>query len=155
MVQYTLREILKSAIQKEVDSQNLYRVLSRRVDDQSARDALVELVGYEKEHQVLLERYDRGELKGGALSPEHVVDYKIAEHLEQPEVSPDMPLGDVFLLAANREKAAHEFYQGLAGIHRRGQVRSTLERLAAMELEHKHLMEFLYTEVAFPQTDGG
>jgi rubrerythrin len=30
-----------------------------------------------------------------------------------------------------------------------------LEDLAAQELEHKQKVEFLFTEVAFPQTDGG
>ena len=79
----------------------------------------------------------------------------IAEHLEQPEISPDMKLKDVFLLAANREKASHEFYLELAGVHPAGQVRRLLEQLASQELEHKRKVEFLYTEVAFPQTNGG
>jgi rubrerythrin len=30
-----------------------------------------------------------------------------------------------------------------------------LEQLASQELEHKRRVEFIYTEVAFPQTDGG
>ncbi len=34
-------------------------------------------------------------------------------------------------------------------------VKSLLERLASQELEHKQRVEFLYTEVAFPQTNGG
>ncbi|GAG30212.1 unnamed protein product [marine sediment metagenome] len=29
------------------------------------------------------------------------------------------------------------------------------QELASQELEHKQKAEFLYTEVAFPQTDGG
>jgi rubrerythrin len=66
-----------------------------------------------------------------------------------------MKLKDVFLLAANREKASHEFYLGLAQIHPDGGVKQLIEKLAAQELEHKQRVEFLYTEVAFPQTDGG
>ena len=82
-------------------------------------------------------------------------DYRIAEKLDQPEISPDMKLRDTFLLAANREKASHEFYLNLAQLHPAGEVRRLLEELAAQELGHKQRVEFLYTEVAFPQTDGG
>jgi rubrerythrin len=66
-----------------------------------------------------------------------------------------MALKDVFLLAANREKASHDFYSKLAAVHPMGGVRRLLEQLADQELEHKRRVEFLYTEVAFPQTDGG
>jgi rubrerythrin len=153
--EFTLQEILERAIQKEIDSQALYRRLSRLVKDGYARDALQELAKYEKEHQLMLERYRRGELKEGALKASHIIDYRIAEYLEQPEISPDIGLKEVFLLAANREKASHQFYLGLAGLHPQGKVRKMLERLAAQELEHKQKVEYLYTEVAFPQTDGG
>jgi rubrerythrin len=151
----TLQEVLEKAIQKEIDSQSLYRRLSRLVKDGYARDALQELAKYEKGHQLMLERYRQGELKEGALKASHAIDYRIAEYLEQPEVSPDMSLKEVFLLAANREKASHQFYLGLAGLHPQGEVRKMLDRLAAQELEHKQKVEYLYTEVAFPQTDGG
>jgi len=74
---------------------------------------------------------------------------------DQAEISSDMKLKDIFILAANREKASHEFYLGLAQIHPAGEVRRLIERLAAQELAHKERVEFLYTEVAFPQTNGG
>jgi len=123
--------------------------------DQVAKDAFQELAQQEQGHQNLLEKYLRGELKGGTLSRGQVIDYKIAERLDQSEISLDMKLKDVFLLAANREKASHEFYLSLAQIHPAGEVKRLIERLAAQELEHKQRVEFLYTEVAFPQTNGG
>ena len=103
----------------------------------------------------MLERYQRGEIKEGALSGDQVIDYRIAERLDQPEMSADMKLKGTFLVAANREKAAHEFYLGLAGIHPAGEVKGLIEELALQELQHKQKVEFLYTEVAFPQLDGG
>jgi rubrerythrin len=152
---FTLEKILERAIQKEIDSQTLYNTLSNRVRGQYARAALLDLAKYEKEHQLILERYRRGDLKEGAPSRDNVIDYRIAEHLEQPEISPNMKLEEVFLLAANREKASHELYLDLAEIHPQGEIRRMFERLAAQELEHKQKVEYLYTEVAFPQTDGG
>ncbi|GAI40314.1 unnamed protein product, partial [marine sediment metagenome] len=46
-------------------------------------------------------------------------------------------------------------YLSLAQIHPTGKVKRLIEGLAAQELEHKQRVEFLYTEVAFPQTNGG
>ncbi len=153
--QFTLKEVLEMAIQKEIGSRLLYIDLSQKMKDQVAQDAFQELAQQEQGHQNLLEQYLRGELKGGTLSRGQTVDYKIAEHLDQPEISPDMKLKDVFLLAANREKVSHEFYLGLASIHPSGEAKRLFEELALQELKHKQKVEFLYTEVAFPQTDGG
>ncbi len=153
--QFTLKEILERAIQKEIESQRLYSDLSQKMTNDAAKDALRQLSQQEQGHRTLLEKYQRGELKAGTLSREQVIDYKIAEHLDQPEISPDMQLKDVFLLAANRELHSHELYSALAGLHPPGETKRLLEELASQELEHKQKVEFLYTEVAFPQTDGG
>ena len=153
--QLTLREVLEMAIRKEIEAQRLYTYLTQLITDQAAKGAFEELARQEKGHQNLLEQYLRGELKEGALTHGQAIDYKITEALDQPEVSLDMELKDVFLLAANREKSSHEFYLSLAGIHPVGEVKRVLKELAAQELAHKQRVEFLYTEVAFPQTDGG
>jgi len=153
--QLTLKEVLEKAVRKEVESQLLYTDLSKKVKDKAAKETLQGLVRQEQGHQNLLERYLLGELKGGTISHGQIVDYKIAEWLDQPEISPETELKDVFLLAANREKASHEFYLSLARIHPAGEVKRLIEELSTQELEHKQRVEFLYTEVAFPQTDGG
>jgi len=153
--QFSLNEILEKAIKKEIESQRLYSDLSQKMDDEAAQDAFRQLARQEQGHQQLLERYLHGELKGGTLCSEQVIDYKIAEHLDHPEVSPDMQLKDVFLLAANRELHSYELYSALAGLHPPGEAKRLLEKLASQEMEHKQRVEFLYTEVAFPQTDGG
>ncbi len=151
----TLKEVLEKAIRKEIEAQLLYTDLSQKMSDETARGAFQDLTRQEKGHQNRLEQYLRGELKEGALSHGQALDYKLAEQLDQVEISPEMQLKDVFLLAASREKAAHEFYLSLAQVHPAGAVKKLIEKLAAQELEHKQRVEFLYTEVSFPQTDGG
>jgi rubrerythrin len=153
--QFTLKEILQRAMQKEIESQRLYSDLSQKMTNDAAKEALRQLSRQEQGHQSMLEQYQRGELKGGTLSGRQVMDYTIAEHLDQPEISPDMQLKDIFLLVANREMHSHDLYLALARLHPPGDARRLLEELASQELEHKHRVECLYTEVAFPQTDGG
>ena len=154
-VELSLEEVLQRAIQKEIESQRLYLGLGRMVEDAAAKDAFNKLKEEERQHQDRLEEYLRGDLKEGALSSRQMVDYKIAELLGEPEVDSDMKLKDAFLLAANREKASHDFYLSLAGLHPDGEVKRLLEGLAAQELQHKRRVESLYTEVGFPQTNGG
>jgi rubrerythrin len=153
--QLTVQAILEKAIEKEIESQQLYRSLSQQMTNEVVKDAFVQLSWEEQGHENLLRKYLGGELGEGDLRKEQVLDYKIAEYLEQPEVTSGMGLKDVFLVAANREKASHAFYLSLAGAHPPGRVRGLLEQLASQELEHKRRVEFIYTEVAFPQTDGG
>ncbi|MBA7704618.1 hypothetical protein ES703_113435 [subsurface metagenome] len=53
------------------------------------------------------------------------------------------------------EQEGREFYISLATIHPVGEAKRLMEELATQELGHKQRLEFLYTEVAFPQTNGG
>jgi rubrerythrin len=62
---------------------------------------------------------------------------------------------DVFLVAAEREKASHEFYTKLAALQPEGELKQLLAKLAQEELAHKEKAEYLYCNAAFPQTDGG
>ncbi len=151
----TLKSVLDIAIKKEIEAQELYLDLSKRVVEQSAINMFLELSKVEKKHENMLRDYASGKLRKGALKGDQVIDYKIAEKLEQPPIEPDMSLADVLLLAANREKASNEFYIGLAALHPPGEIKELLEELASQELEHKHRVEDLYTQVAFPQTSGG
>jgi rubrerythrin len=151
----TLKSVLDIAINKEIEAQELYLGLSKKVVDEPAKNMFLELSKVEKKHEKLLSDYAGGKLRKGALKGDHVIDYKIAEKLEQPPIEPDMSLADVLLLAANREKASNEFYVSLAALHPPGEIKELLEELASQELEHKHRIEDLYTQVAFPQTSGG
>jgi len=61
----------------------------------------------------------------------------------------------VFLIAANREINAHNFYKGLADLYPKGPVKELLLRMAGEEMRHKEKMEYLYANTAFGQTAGG
>jgi rubrerythrin len=153
--QLTLNEVLEGAIQKEVFSRFLYVGLRQKMKSQASKDAFKILADQEEIHQHVLEDYLHGKTKEGALSSKQDIDYKIADCLDQPEILPTMDLKDVFLLAAKKEKASHDLYHQLAEIHPEGIIKNLLNELSVQEIEHKQRIETIYTEVAFPQTDGG
>lgn len=139
-------EVLKRGIEREMRSQNLYIELAKNTDSAVTKGALNKLALQEKEHQAVLEKYASGELKDGGLGRRKPINYHIVMYIDQPEVSLDIELSDVYLVAASQENMAYEFYIGLAGVHPPGQIRKLLGELAVQELEHKHVLEFLYAQ---------
>jgi rubrerythrin len=151
----TVLYVIDKAIEKEIEAQNMYRELGDESTEPAAKDMFQQLTAVEKKHEDLLRRYLSGDLGQQGLKKDAALDYRIAEHFYAPEVKPGMPLADVLLLAANREKASHELYTALAAAQPDGPIRQLFEDLAAQEMDHKHRMEDYYTDVAFPQTSGG
>jgi len=109
----------------------------------------------EKHHKDYLLRYRRESFIANATDTDEAKNYKIAEYLETPGVTPDMDSKDVYLVAAGRELNSYNFYKGLASLHPEGEIKDMLLKMAAQELKHKEKMEYLYVNTAFVQTDGG
>ena len=99
--------------------------------------------------------YRDGDYGVDSLRMNDPVDYKIAEHLEEPEVDDDMSSEGIYLIASHRELRAYNFYTDLANLHPEGELNELLRKIASEELKHKEKMEYLYANTAFPQTDGG
>jgi rubrerythrin len=144
--------IIERAIKNEQEAYEFYMDLSKRIGDAEAKDTLLFLAREEKGHKEYLLKYRQ---TGFAGSSRPVIDYKIAEHLVKPDLQKDIQSKDVYIIAANRELNAHNFYKGLAGLHPAGDIREMLLRMASEELKHKEKMEYLYANTAFPQTAGG
>ena len=150
-----ISDILDLAIQREVEAYEFYMDIHGRVDDQSVRDTLEFIAGEEKKHKAFLIGYREGNFGAEALRMADVVEYKIAEYLDEPDIDGDMSRQDVYLIAAHRESRSHQFYTELANLHAEGEPQTMLLKMANEELKHKEKMEYLYSNTAFPQTSGG
>ena len=150
-----LSEVIETAIRREEEAYAFYMDLHGRLADASVRETLAWIAEEEKKHKAFLVDYRDGRLGPDALQMRHAVEYKVAEYLNEPEVSDGMGRHEVFLVASHREKRSHDFYLALADHHPDGEVADVLRRMASEELRHKEKMEYLYANAAFPQTDGG
>ncbi|MEI6127510.1 MAG: ferritin family protein [Pseudomonadota bacterium] len=150
-----LADFIDIAIQREIEAYDFYLGLCDKVQDQAARYTLELLANEEKKHRAFLEDYQAGHLGNEALRLTLVIDYRIAEHLEKPDIEKNLESKDVYLVASHRELNAYNFYIGLAAIHPGGKVKDMLLRMANEEKMHKEKVEYLYTNTAFPQTYGG
>ena len=144
--------IIERAIKNEEEAYAFYMDLSCRIEDKEAKDTLVFLAQEEKKHKEYLLKY-RQEGFTGPSRP--VIDYKVAENLVKPDIKKDIESKDIYIIAANRELNAHNFYKGLAALHPAGEIQDMLLRMANEEMKHKEKMEYLYANTAFPQTAGG
>jgi rubrerythrin len=150
-----LGDYIDIAIRREEEAYAFYMDLLGRLLDQSAKDALKLLANEEKKHKEFLERYRDGGFGENALRMNHPIDYKIAEHMVDPDIVENMQSKDVFLIAAHRELNSYNFYMGLAGLHADGELKEIFIRIASEEMKHKEKVEYLYSNAAFAQTDGG
>lgn len=150
-----LTSVLEMAIGKEIEAQAFYLDLHDRVTDPEAKQTLQFLAKEEKKHEEFLTRYKSGAVGPQSLKATQIVDYKVAEHLQRPDVSKDMESKDVYLVAAHRELNSYTFYKSLAEMHPEGDVKEMLLKMANEELKHKEKVEYLYSNTAFPQTAGG
>jgi rubrerythrin len=151
----TLQSVIDLAIGKEEEAYNFYMNLRTDVEDKAAKDTLKYLADEEAGHKAFLVKCKDQMSCDIVLRPDMPVDYKVAEHLKQPDIKKNMNSEEVFLVAANREMHAHNFYVGLAGLCPKGPVKELLLRMAKEELKHKEKMEYLYANTAFGQTAGG
>ncbi len=150
-----LSEIIDLAIQREEEAYDFYMDIFNKLEDPSIKDTLEFIAGEEKKHKAFLVDYREGNYGTDALRMTEVVEYKIAEYLEEPEISKEAKREDVYLVASHRELKSHQFYTKLANMHDEGSLKTMLLKMANEELKHKEKMEYLYANTAFPQTDGG
>jgi rubrerythrin len=148
-------DILDLAIKREEEAYAFYMDILGRVDDESVKDTLKFIAGEEVKHKRFLVNYREGKYGADGLRMADVVEYKIAEYLEEPDIDGDMNSQEVYLIAAHRESRSHQFYTELAGLHANGENQTMLLKMANEELKHKEKMEYLYSNTAFPQTSGG
>ena len=148
-------DIFEMAIKREEEAYDFYMDIHAEIADPSVKETLEIIAGEEKKHKAFLANYREGNFGAKGLRMSDVVDYKIAEYLEEPEVDTDMKPEDVYLVASHREQRSHLFYSELANLHVDGEPREILLKMANEELKHKEKMEYLYANTAFPQTSGG
>lgn len=155
MEEKKLGDYIDIAIQREIEAFEFYTDLMGRVPDPQAKEALRLLAAEEKKHRDFLQGYRDGGYPAEGLRMNHPIDYRIAEHMDNPDISGNLASSDVYLIAAHRELNSYNFYMGLADLHPEGLLRDTFRKIASEELKHKEKVEYLYSNTSFPQTDGG
>lgn len=151
----SMEYLINQAIKREEEAYAFYSGLLKTVTDTTAQETLKFLANEETKHREFLINYRDGKTGGKSLRMSDVVDYKIAEYIDAPDIQKNMESRDVYLVAAHRELNSYNFYKSLSDAQPDGEVKDMLLRMANEELKHKEKVEYLYANTAFPQTQGG
>jgi rubrerythrin len=150
----TVEEVLREAIQGEIESQQLYTDAVNIVQAEHVKQALRELVQEELGHQVALEKMlanpSRMRYDVRKLQEETVEDYKIGDHLVVQPLGPSSTFQDICIFAAKKEQQSYQLYRDMA-TQNEGELRDLLEAMAKDELRHKNLVEGWYEEVVYQE----
>jgi rubrerythrin len=141
--------ILDRAVANEEAAAAFYRQCAERVADPGARDALEDLMRDEEEHKRLILEFKSG---ARALPAGDSSGGSLVETFGVPEFSTDLSPADAFLLAAQKERLAVQFYENWARLYPEGAERELLLRLAEIERRHKARVEAMFSNAAFPES---
>jgi rubrerythrin len=145
----TYDEIMKKAIQSEIEAQRFYAEVAAKVQDPHLKEMFAGFVDEEKRHERILEGF---RTKGAAhLHFKEVPDFKVAETIETPSPSVEMKPADALALAVKNEEAAMKHYGELAAACSDAEQAAVFRELAAMERDHKHRMETAFMDVGYPE----
>lgn len=146
-----IRDVLRTAIQREIDAYTLYSSAAANVDDPQARDMLNDLAAQEVGHRTRLE----GLLEGKVFrvlsrrQQQQVEDLKITDYLVEVPLNDDSDFQDVLIVAGKREDASHNLYASLAQVAEDDDTQKLFEFLANEELTHKRRVETLYDQIIY------
>ncbi len=150
MITTDINKLIDFAIEQENAAYAFYKAASEKVTNPGVKQLFLELAQDENGHANLLEMYRKNKAIA-ELFKNKVVDYKIAETQDMPELSINMKPAEAIAIAMKREQAAAELYRSLANNAIDQNVKEALEQLANMEMGHKHKLENAFVDIGYPE----
>ncbi|MFH1086539.1 MAG: ferritin family protein [Chloroflexota bacterium] len=149
MTENPLRDVLQSALQREIDAYNLYHNAAAMVESPHSREILDDLATQELGHRNRLQALLDGQLFRvlSRTQRRRVVDLKITDYLVEVPLAHESDFQNILIVAGKREKASHDLYAALARVTEDEDTAKLFEFLAAEELTHKNRVESLYEEI--------
>ena len=143
------KDIIKQAIANEVDAKKFYENAANALQNPHLKKLFFSLAGEEKKHRDILKDIYTSNTVDRYFSETR--DYKIAETVDEPELSMDMKPADAFALAMKKEESAMKQYTEMAEMCDDESKKQVFLDLAAMERDHKLKMETAFTDIGYPE----
>ena len=146
-----LVDILRTAIQREIDAYTLYSATAEAAQEPIAKDLLKDLATQELGHRKRLENLLAGNVFRVVSRAQRakVEDLKITDYLVEVPLDADSSLQDVLIVSGKRENASHDLYAALSKVAEDEDTAKLFQFLADEELVHKNRIETLYEELIY------
>lgn len=143
------KDIIKQAIANEVEARKFYDDAARTLKDPYLKNLFTSLAEEEKKHRDILTKIVTSNTIDRYFSESR--DYRVAETVDEPNLSMEMRPADAFALAMKKEEAAMKQYTQMADMCDDDQKRQVFLDLAAMERDHKLKMESAFIDIGYPE----
>ncbi len=144
------RQVISDAIQSEIDTRIFYEKVSEGIKDNFLKGIFLNFAKEEGKHEQILTRVlNQEQISTSSFNCDK--DFKVAETVEMPKVTPDMDLKNAIALAMKNEEVAMKKYTALADNCEDPALKQVFSDLAAMERGHKFKMEESFVDVAYPE----
>jgi rubrerythrin len=149
MSRMTWKKAIEIAINREIEAASSYRQLAAKAMEESVRELFLDLAQEEDKHKEKLEKLDWSNLAEEDL--DRPVDLGLTDGLIVESLSPEIPLQDLLVRAAQKEKQAATFYASLAQTTKSMRLKRLFRYLEKQEKSHKLRLELEYERVFLPE----
>ncbi len=144
------KQIISDAVQNEIEAKEFYDKIAKQIKADYLKELFEGFSKDEKNHAKILTRLlNQEQIEVSNFTFE--TDFKVAETIEMPEVNEKMDLKNAIGIAMKNEEIALKNYTLLADSCDDPELKAVFLDLAAMEREHKNMMEVKFVNVAFPE----
>jgi rubrerythrin len=144
------KKILSIAIQTEIDGNEYYLTMAKRVTAPAVKQLFTTLAEEALRDIRKLGAYLKTDEQ--PLEVEETIDYKFAETIEKPEISEDMTFLDAVALAMKKEQEVMDMFNVMAAFIHDAEQKQMFKALAEMAKGHKAKLEKLYNDVAHAES---
>ena len=137
-------EIIKFAIEKEIEAAAFYENLAGKVKNPVMKDAVLSMADEERKHHRILSNLTPKQVS--AFKRPSIEDFKISDYIVEPPATPDLSYPDLLVLAMKREEKAYQMYGMLELQAADEATRKVFALLKTEELKHKRKFESEYEE---------
>jgi len=149
MILSEYKEIIKFAMQNEVEAQKFYEGVAAKMENSHLKQMFTQFAAEEEQHKKILKQI---------FSSNRIEDYfdvsrdfHISEEIDAPPLSMDMKPADAIALAMKKEEEAMIQYTQRAESCPQPEKKQVFMDLAAMEQGHKQKMENAFVDIGFPE----
>jgi rubrerythrin len=137
-------EIIRFAVQREIESMDFYDKASNMVKHSGTRDLFLDFVKQEEGHKAKLEEVLAGKIVLGRI--EKIPNLKISDYMVEAELKLDISYGDILRIAMKREERSVKLYTDLNEKNQNEALRNLFSFLIQEESKHKYYVERLYDD---------
>ncbi len=136
---YALEDLILIALKSEVEARDFYKGIAERISNFLLKDRILFLSGEEEKHRMIFEKIFNEKF------PNKAIVYPDKSPVPLPELeieSEKIPISEIFWIAMQSEKSAHDFYISLSNVFPpESTERKMLLYIASMEMGHYQLLQ--------------